>query len=159
MFIPYWKLLLIVLKTESWASETHLLWLSTGVKETFRRGSIKEWVCRAQDMEACHGETPLKRPQAGAFTSWTCHGIGCGPWLWVCNHTDEGKFQGQTHMHTAPEITSNQNANNWFASRSVGHAHRATILPPVGIAMIGQFVNRRKFNGLAVSTQECSYMV
>lgn len=61
----------------------------------------------------------FERPQEGAFTSWTCHGIGCGPWLWGCNHTDDGQFRGHTHMRTVPEIMSNQNATNWFALRSV----------------------------------------
>lgn len=66
-------------------------------------------------------------------------------------------------MSTVLETMSNQNANNWLAMGNVGvsctHAGGAASSPPVGTAVTGQVVNRRKFNGLGVSTEGCGSMV
>lgn len=60
----------------------------------------------------------------------------------LCNPSDEGWFQGQTHMSTVLETMSSQNANNWLAMGNVGvsctHAGGVASYPPVGTAVTGQ---------------------
>lgn len=83
--------------------------------------------------------------------------MGCGPWLSgsgdeLGNHTDEGWFQGQTHMSIAPENMSNQNANHWFAMKSAAircsDVGRTASYSPGDTAVTEQVVSTGSFMGL-----------
>lgn len=110
-----------LLKTAAYCAEDRKLGLRNTPVVTFYWRKRNLSACRTQDIEVCQGEASealLRGTKGGIY-------IMNLPWDWVWPLTSglpsypRRHFRGRLHMSTAPEMMSNQNANNWFALRRV----------------------------------------